>query len=46
MDAWKLLLGSDLGLMSLGTIVLVIVIGFVMAKFYSKMMDEDARNAK
>ena len=30
MDAWKLLVGSDLGLMSLATIVLVIVIAVVL----------------
>ncbi len=46
MDAWKLLIGSDLGLMSLATIVLVIVIGFGMVRFYKKMAEEDARKAK
>lgn len=46
MDAWRLLIGSDLGLMSLATIVLVIVIGFGMVGFYKKMVEEDARNAK
>jgi len=43
--AWELLLGSDIGLMSLGVIVGVLVIGFFMAKMYSAKMDEDAKNA-
>ena len=46
MDAWKLLVGSDIGLMSLATIVLVIVIGFGMVRFYKKMAEEDACKAK
>jgi len=46
MDAWRLLMGSDIGLMSLATIGLVIVIGFGMVRFYRKMAEEDARNAK
>ena len=39
MDAWKLLVGSDIGLMSLATIVLVIVIGFGMVMFYKSRAD-------
>ncbi len=46
MEAWKLLIGSDIGLMSLFTIGFVIVIGFVMLGFYKKKAEEDARNAK
>lgn len=46
MDASKLLVGSDLGLMNLATIVPVIVIGFGMARFYKEMVEQDARNAK
>ena len=46
MEAWRLLLGSDIGLMSLATISLVIVIGFGMARFYKKMAEEDKRDAK
>lgn len=46
MEAWKLLIGSDIGLMSLFTIGFVIVIGFVMIGFYRKKAEEDARNAK
>ncbi|MDD5296648.1 MAG: DUF3149 domain-containing protein [Rhodocyclaceae bacterium] len=38
--AWKLLLGSDIGLMSLGTIVFVFVIAFVMIGYYMKKMNE------
>lgn len=43
--AWKLLLSSDIGLMSLFTIGFVIVIGFVMLSFYKKKAAEDAQNA-
>ena len=46
MEAWKLLVGSDIGLMSLATIGFVIVIGFGMVRFYKKMAEEDARNAR
>lgn len=46
MEAWKLLVGSDIGLMSLFAIGFVIVIGFAMVEFYTKMAAEDARNAK
>ena len=46
MEAWKLLIGSDIGLMSLGTIVFVLVIGVVMVSFYKKQAEIDARNAK
>lgn len=40
--AWDLLFGSDIGLMSLGVIVGVVVIGYVMAKMFAKNMDEGA----
>ncbi len=46
MHAWKLLFGSDIGLLSLFTIGFVIVIGVVMLMFYKKKAEEDARNAK
>lgn len=46
MHAWKLLFGSDIGLLSLFTIGFVIVIGIVMFLFYKKKAEEDARNAK
>jgi len=35
--------GSDIGLMSLGVIVGVLVIGVVMAKMYSSKIDEESR---
>lgn len=41
--AWELLVGSDIGLMSLGVIVGVLVIGAVMAKMYSNKIDEESR---
>lgn len=40
--AWELLFNSDIGLMSLGVIVGVVVIGYVMAKMYSQKMNEGA----
>ncbi len=43
--AWELLLTSDIGLMSLGVIVGVVVIGAVMGKLYSSKMNEEL-NAK
>lgn len=39
--AWELLFNSDIGLMSLGVIVGVVVIGVVMAKLYSAKMNEE-----
>lgn len=41
--AWQLLFSSDIGLMSLGVIVGVVVIGAVMVRMYSKKMDEAPR---
>lgn len=41
--AWELLFGSDIGLISLGVIVGVLVIGVVMAKMYSNKIDEESR---
>lgn len=38
--AWELLFGSDIGLMSLGVIVGVLVIGVVMGKMYASKMNE------
>ena len=35
--------GSDIGLMSLGVIVGVLVIGVVMGKMYSNKMNEESR---
>ena len=46
MEAWKLLIGSDIGLLSLFTIGFVIVMGVWMIGFYKKKIEEDTRNAK
>jgi hypothetical protein len=46
MEAWKLLIGSDIGLISLFTIGFVIVMGFYLVGFIKKNAEEDARNAK
>lgn len=42
--AWELLFGSDIGLMSLGVIVGVVVIGAYMGKLYTGKMEEDAKS--
>ena len=44
--AWELLFGSDIGLMSLGVIVGVLVIGAWMGKLYAKKMQEESRSGK
>lgn len=41
--AWELLFSSDIGLMSLGVIVGVLVIGVVMGKMYSSKVDAESR---
>ncbi len=41
--AWKLLFGSDIGLLSLLTIVVVIGIGVWMYLFFLRKMSEDER---
>ena len=41
--AWDLLFGSDIGLMSLGVIVGVLVIGVVMGKMYANKMEDESR---
>ncbi|MGE5386317.1 MAG: DUF3149 domain-containing protein [Betaproteobacteria bacterium] len=43
--AWELLFGSDLGLMSLATIVLVIVIAVVYMRYFLAKMEQDDRNS-
>jgi len=43
--AWELLFSSDIGLMSLGVIVGVLVIGAVMGKMYSSKMAEEGKKA-
>ena len=44
--AWKLLFGSDFGLMSLATISFVIVMAVYFMVMFAKKVEEDARNAK
>lgn len=39
--AWKLLLESDIGLMSLAVIVITLVIGGYYLSYFSKKMKED-----
>jgi hypothetical protein len=46
MEAWKLLIGSDIGLMSLFTIGFCVVIAIYMVGYVKKKAEEDARNAK
>jgi ABC-type phosphate transport system permease subunit len=46
MEAWKLLIGSDIGLMSLFTIGFVIAMGVYLAVYAKRKAVEDARNAK
>ena len=41
--AWELLLGSDIGLASLGVIVGVVIIGVIMVKTYSSKIEEESR---
>lgn len=46
MHAWKLLFGSDIGLLSLFTIGFVIVMAIFLIGFIKKKAEEDARNAR
>ncbi|MBK9019900.1 MAG: DUF3149 domain-containing protein [Sulfuritalea sp.] len=46
MEAWKLLVGSDIGLLSLFTIGFVIVMGIYFIAYAKKKAVEDAKNAK
>lgn len=46
MEAWKLLFGSDIGLLSVFTIGFVVVMGFYLIGYVKKKAEEDARNAK
>ena len=45
MEAWKLLFGSDIGLLSVFTIAVATVVVVGLYSFVRKKMDEDARNA-
>jgi hypothetical protein len=44
--AWQELFGTTIGQLSLFTIVFVIVMAVFFLWYFSKKMDEDARNAK
>jgi hypothetical protein len=46
MEALKLLVGSDIGLISLFTIGLVIVMGFYLVRLHQENAEEDARKAQ
>lgn len=46
MEALKLLVSSDIGLLSLFTIGFTIVMGFFFVGFIKKHAEQDARNAK
>ncbi len=46
MEAWKLLIGSDIGLLSLFTIGFVVAMGIYLYGYVRKHMEEDARKAK
>lgn len=46
MEALKLLVGSDIGLLSLFTIGFVIVMAFYLVGFVKKHAAEDAKNAQ
>lgn len=43
--AWQELFGSDIGLLSLFTIVFVLVMAVFFVRYFSKKMDEDARQS-
>lgn len=43
--AWQLLIGSDIGLMSLFTIGFVIVMAFFLIGFFKKNAEMDAQKA-
>ncbi|HEY3432418.1 MAG TPA: DUF3149 domain-containing protein [Rhodocyclaceae bacterium] len=44
--AWKLLFGSDIGLLSLFTIGFVVVMGGYLYRFARKHAEEDAKKAQ
>ncbi len=46
MEAWKLLIGSDIGLLSLFTIGFVVVMAIYLVGFIKKHAEEDARKAQ
>jgi hypothetical protein len=44
--AWKELFSTDIGLLSVFTIGFVLVMGVFFMRYFSKKIDEDARNQK
>ena len=42
--AWELLFGSDIGLMSLFTIVFIFGMAIFFGRYFNKKMKEDAKN--
>ncbi len=44
--AWKLLFGTDIGLLSLATIGCVIVMAIYYIAYFTKKVAEDAKNAQ
>ncbi len=44
--AWKLLFGSDIGLLSLATIGFVIVMAIYYIAYFTKKASEDSKNAQ
>lgn len=44
--AWQLLFGSDIGLLSVFTIVFIVLMAVFFVRFFTKKMDEDARNQR
>lgn len=43
--AWELLFSSDIGLLSLFTILFVVAMSIFFARYFSKKAEEDARAA-
>ena len=43
--AWQILFGSDIGLLSLGTIAFVIIMAIYFIVYFSKKCEEDAKRA-
>ena len=44
--AWELLFGSDIGLMSLGVIVFILVMGVFMGRMYKSKMVEETKQLR
>jgi hypothetical protein len=44
--AWQELFGTTIGQLSLFTIAFVVVMAIFLARYFSRKMDEDARNAR